>query len=131
MGPYTLRVSYTESIADSPGTQLLAVHYRLDETGPAATAFGALVVFAGRIRVTDSGGDEYEALPMRLAQFRSRRAALLRGSRPFDDAAPSASSGEWVAVAKLPVQSRGLSLLITNPERRRGQPAVARVVLDR
>ncbi|HET9481191.1 MAG TPA: hypothetical protein VFP98_05490 [Candidatus Polarisedimenticolia bacterium] len=147
MGACEISVSHAESVAASTfselapglpmsGKQILSVFFGVDGLEPAA---------AGRVRplfmgfkVTDSEGRTYPGLlPMPAREYRmAMSGASVRtwgdykaweSWMPTDSPIPR----EWVFLFLLPDDSRGLTVLIENPEHRAGQPERASIPLGR
>jgi hypothetical protein len=127
MGSFNLSVSHAEVSALDGRAQSLVVHYRCEGIDSPEKVRRFKLMFIGQITVTDRDGNEYSTLPpMPLAAYRSRQK---RGS--MDSSSMGDTPGAWVAVAKVPNGSRGLTLRIKNPDQREGQPSEALIDLRR
>lgn len=124
IGSYTITVSHTEASARE-NTLTLVVHFRCQGVEDTGKFF---VAQSGHLFVIDGAGNRYSARPLPRGYYQGQRRGPLGLGRGD---ATSSHPAEWVAVANVPVNSRGFSLLIGNPARKPGQPRTAVVQLDR
>jgi hypothetical protein len=125
---YTMTVSYVELVQIRPSALNLIVHFRCQGINSREVVGKFFVMFGGHMSVIDSDGNKYAALPITLDYYRSHGLSRLGDGRDFSG---SSDLSEWVAIAKVPINSHGFSFLVGNPNARSGQPRTAIIRLDR
>jgi hypothetical protein len=130
IGDYAITVSYTEAVARG-STQTLITHFRCEGVNSREETGKFFVTLSGHMRIIDSSGNEYAALPFTLDYYRSRGLGFLGSGSDFRSYSGSSDLTQWVVAARVPVTAHGFSLRIGNPGRQRGQPRAALIPLGR
>lgn len=134
MGPYTISVSHAAVSSLDAQAQYLVVHYRCEEIDSKDAARRFALLFMGQMTITDGDGNKYWTLPPTTAgRYRSRKPGPALEARQVPESLSDSeyTPNEWVAVAKVPIESQGFTLLIRNPRPRDGQPSLAAIALGR
>jgi hypothetical protein len=136
LADYTVRLSAVEARAAGQGRSLI-LHLQTTGVGSHEDAGRFMAQFhrRGAIRLRDSSGKTHRLSLLQPADiYRTQAAALDNDMESMLQAAERMNLGawnEWVAIFNTPADSADFTLVLENPEPRKGQPQIAAVPVGR